>query len=164
MQMSLKQMKRSKPKESQKQPESVVIFEGELITIAQSKNKKALCRSVKQMQEDERKLFSTSSPSRNKSNKSREQQLQNLSPANSSLPLFMKSHIQKQANKIYVENSPERKTHDNMLIRKRQKGSDIQSDRFNSTRFKSDEANVLEKAKSSKIMKSETYNDVWIAK
>ncbi|TNV85903.1 hypothetical protein FGO68_gene4764 [Halteria grandinella] len=86
-------------------------------------------------------------------------------PINNSLPTFMVSYIQNQRaqqyqnNKIFPVNSPERKSHDMMLIspnKKRQtvsskkKGARGQQVLFN------DEANVIERTDSCKVLDSDT--------
>ena len=68
----------------------------------------------------------------------------------------MMSHIQKQANannKIYLENSPERKSHDNMLLNPKNKltGSFLMMDGNNKhavNKIYNDEANVVDKINS----------------
>ena len=60
-------------------------------------------------------------------------------------------------NKIYVENSPERKAHDNLLINPNKMNLKTQL-HFN------DEANMIEKMKSIQMMQPELFDEIWIAK
>eukprot|EP00347_Sterkiella_histriomuscorum_P009898 403339453 len=149
----IRQVKRNKRQNFVQQQDAITIEEGELLIFEQSKDNTPSKKSIAKQQLNEKKLFSTASPSRNKNQNS-----QNFTQANSSLPLFMKSHIQKQSNKIYIENSPERKAHDNLLISQkfRQKGSFVNA-------F-TEEANIIEKAKSQQMMKLDQFNEIWIAK
>ena len=79
--------------------------------------------------------------------------------ANNTLPQFMMSHIQNKKNKIFLENSPERKTHDNMLTSSKKLRRDSSG-----KQVIIDEANVLERIESQKIMSVEMYNEIMIAK
>jgi hypothetical protein len=80
---------------------------------------------------------------------------------NSSLPLFMLSHIHNQKsttssnNRIYPENSPERKTHDSLLrsspARHKMK-TVISNHRSTHVGIFNDEANMIERMESRKIL------------
>ncbi|CDW85363.1 UNKNOWN [Stylonychia lemnae] len=142
-------------KQSKRQPlrkEGKTLLEGEAFLRQCSKDQTNHSdRSIRKAQQQEKQLHQQS-PSRNK------QAFTYHNHINSSLPQFMKSHIQNQKNKIYVENSPERKAHDNMLISQKNKY------RRDSVVFYNDEANVIDKAKSKQMMDNASFNEVWIAK
>ena len=74
----------------------------------------------------------------------------------------MMSHISSHKNKIFLENSPERKSHDNMLRLGRINARKISL--REPPRLYSDEANVIEKMVSSKIMTTEMFNEIMISK
>jgi hypothetical protein len=88
------------------------------------------------------------------------------SSLNNNLPAFLTTHASIIKNKIFLENSPERKTHDNMLLKNR----DSMFPEFKSEgkgkghKLFVDESNVIDKIKSSKIMDNDIFHEIMISK
>jgi hypothetical protein len=96
---------------------------------------------------------------------------------NSSLPLFMLSHIHNQkssggaVNRIYPENSPERKTHDSLLrspngsnkVRAVSGSSSRKAKRAENFIVFNDEANMIERMESRKILDYDTLREIAVS-
>lgn len=74
----------------------------------------------------------------------------------------MSTNVSFYKNKIFLENSPERKTHDNMLLNTSTKKVSILT--LEQYKCKNEESIVYEKVKSTSILPMEIYNEVMIAK
>lgn len=130
-----------------KTTESAILIEGDLNSKQKSRNEntgdQALqlgkTLSIKELQDQ----FKRAAIIENKLSPQRK--------AGNSLMILMS---QKDQNKIFVENSPERKSHDNMLI----------SSSDQKPYFVNDDSNVLEKVDSSQMLSVEIFNEVLIAR
>ena len=89
---------------------------------------------------------------------------------NSSLPLFMLSHIHNQTssssnNRIYPENSPERKTHDSLLRNSspyKHVMKSVSHQKTGAVTF-NDEANMIERMESRKLLDFETQRELTLS-
>ena len=84
---------------------------------------------------------------------------------NSSLPLFMLSHIHNQkgsSNRIYPENSPERKTHDSLLRSPHGSHKVVSGGKKRFTAF-NDEANMIERMESRKVLDYDTLREITLS-